>query len=316
VNVAWTLTLSTLGFAMAMAVMALSAYVTVWVGMLSFATVAFAALGGYISAKTMGSIPHVGVLVTLLIAAVAGALAACVIGLILLRVTGHWLALATLAIVLVTEVLVVNLPGLTGGSTGTVVPSGVGLWWCFGTVAVVGLCLQRLRSTRFGAAADVIREDSAVAEGLGIPVKRVQFAAFVLSGSIAAVGGVLEAGLLQYISPTTFYVPLAISVIACVVLGGAYHWTGAVVGAIVFTALPTIIQQFTSQASEIVIGAVLLVVMIYLPGGLIDPRRRRKNQELKRSGGRSAKRTSYLVARFGQHRLSELSKSYKPGELK
>ncbi|MDP2120196.1 MAG: hypothetical protein Q8K28_09865, partial [Hoeflea sp.] len=79
---------------------------------------------------------------------------------------------------------------------------------------------------------------------------------------------------LQYISADTFYLGVAFTMIASTVLGGSFFWFGPIVGAFVFTALPTITQAVLPEIQDIAKGIVLLVIMIYLPRGLIDPRAR------------------------------------------
>lgn len=212
-----------------------------------------------------------------------GGVLAAVAGLLLIRLADHWLALATVALILVTRVIVVNAGDLTGGSMGEVVPVEVHLWQCVLVLGLACLFLARLARSRFGTAAVATREDPTAAKTMGVPVRRIQVAAFVISGVLGGLGGVLQAGLLRYIDPDTFYIDLAVTVIACVVLGGAYHWFGSVIGAVVFTGLPVYVNQFIGQGQSIINGILLLVIMIWVPGGLIDPLRWRRLRERRRA---------------------------------
>lgn len=286
-----TLLTSATEFALAGALLALSTYVTLWAGLLSFATVSFAAVGAFAATHLMSS-AGLGLWPALAVGGIGGGLLAAVAGLLLIRLAEHWLALATVALILVTRVIVVNLGDLTGGSMGEVVPVEVHLWQLVVVLALACLFLARLARSRFGTAAVATREDPTAAATMGVRVRRVQVAAFVISGFLGGVAGVLQAGLLRYIDPDTFYIDLAVTVIACVVLGGAYHWFGSVIGAVVFTGLPVYINQFVSQGQSIINGALLLIIMIWVPGGLVDPLRWRRLRERRRPAAPASEASS------------------------
>lgn len=276
------LTLSALSFALAGAVLALSTYVALWTGLLSFATVAFAALGAFISTYLLNN-TDVSIWIAMPISIVAGGIAGLVVGRVFLRLASHWLALATVALILISRVLVVNFPDFTGGSAGVVFPVKLTLLELLIIVAAVCLVLARLAHSKFGIAATTTREDPEVAAALGVPVDRVHIVAFGFSGALGALGGVLLSSQLGFIDADTFFVTLSVTVIASVVLGGAYHWAGSVIGAAVFTGLPVYISQFISHGQFIINGLLLLTIIIFLPGGLVDPvrwRRRKARREL------------------------------------
>lgn len=265
-------------FVGAQALFALSTFVALWAGMLSFAAVAFGALGGFAAARI--DVDHgIPFILSLLIGAAVGGVAALVLSLVLLKLESHWMALATLALILITRVLVLNLPSVTGGSTGMSVPGKANDWWLVGVLLVVGWSLSRLRHSRFGMAATAVREDPNVAAASGIDIGAIRRSAFVASGVLGGLGGVFLANFLRYISPDTFYISLAFTMIAAVVLGGAYHWSGAILGALVFGLLPEFLRVYLAEGDEIVNGFVLLVVMVFLPRGLIDPRRLRSRKD-------------------------------------
>jgi branched-chain amino acid transport system permease protein len=267
----WAAYESTLAFALVNAFFALSTYAVMATGILSFATVAFAAVGGFLGAQLMGQL---GLPLPLVLAASAagGCLASMLVSLVFLRLESHWLALASLALILITRILVLNAPSLTGGVNGLSVPVEAPLWLLAGLLAVVGLAFWRLSVSWYGIAASAVREDPAVAASLGMAPKRVQLAGFAISGALGGLGGVLLAMTLQFVSPETYYINIAFTMIAAVVLGGSYHWTGAIVGALVFTALPQIMQAVVPQVQDVANGVALLLIMILLPRGLVDPR--------------------------------------------
>jgi branched-chain amino acid transport system permease protein len=267
----WAAYRSTLAFAIVNAFFALSTYAVLSAGILSFATVTYAAFGGFIGARLVlqtGLDP----LVALPAAAAAGALLSYVVALVFLRLQSHWMALASLALILITRVVVINVPGFTGGVNGLSVPFTLPLALLAGLLAATMLVFHRLSVSWFGIAARAVREDPAVASSLGIAPRRIQRVAFLISGAVGGMGGMLLAMVLQFLSPDTYFVHIAFTMIAAVVLGGSYHWIGAIIGAAVFTALPIMAQAIVPDLQEVANGIVLLLIMIFLPRGLVDPR--------------------------------------------
>jgi branched-chain amino acid transport system permease protein len=273
-------------FAMAGAVLALSTYVKLWTGLLSFATVTFGAIGAFGSIWLYNE-TSLGLFGSILGAAVASGLFGLLVGRVFLKLSSHWLALATVALVLITRVFVVNLVDYTGGSAGEVVAYTITMPQMAVMLVLVCGLLYLLKRSKFGVAADTTREDPAVAAALGVPVDRVKIIAFGLSGAIGAVGGAMQASQLSYIDPDTFYINLSVTIIASVVLGGAYHWFGSVIGAAVFTGMPVYISQYITEGQAIINGALLLVIILFLPGGLIDPLRWRRLREKRASRRKS-----------------------------
>lgn len=264
-------------FAVAGAVLALSTYVTLWTGLLSFATVSFAAVGAF-TCTWFVTDTDVGVPLAIVLGAAAATLAGLVVGRLFLRLSSHWLALATVAVVLITRVFVVNLGDVTGGSAGEVVPDSLSPWTMGLLLVLVCALLAALKRSKFGVAAATTREDPDVAAALGVPVARVHVLAFGLSGLLGGLGGIMLADQLSYIGADTFHIDLSVAVIASVVLGGAYHWSGSVIGAAVFTGLPVYISQYITHGQSIINGLLLLAIIIWLPGGLIDPVRWRRRR--------------------------------------
>ena len=267
----WAAYQSTLGFAMVNAFFALSTYAVLSAGMLSFATVTFAAFGGFLGVQ-FALYANLPPLLALPVSAAAGAALAYLVALLFLRLDSHWMALASLALVLITRVVTLNATPLTGGVNGLSVPLFFPFWMLIVTLLIAALVFWRLSASWYGIAARAVREDPAVAASLGIPPRRIQTIAFVISGAIGGCGGMLLALTLQYLSPDTYFINIAFTMIAAVVLGGSYHWTGAIVGAAVFTALPVIMQAILPEFEKVLNGAALLAIMIFLPRGLIDPR--------------------------------------------
>ncbi|HEY8543444.1 MAG TPA: branched-chain amino acid ABC transporter permease [Acidimicrobiales bacterium] len=262
---------TTLEFAIVSALFALAVYVAVWAGLLSLTPIALGAVGGFTYAAVQTD-HGIGLPAALALGAALGALVSLLLSTFLLRLATHYVAMATIAVVLIGRVVVLNLD-VTGGAAGTGLVRRSTTGSLLLVLALVCWVLARLRRARLGLAVETVREDPVVAAALGIDVRRVQRAMFCLSGAIGGIAGVLEADLLQYIGPNTYYVDLGFVTLAAVVLGGAYHWLGPVVGALVFAFLPELLGEVMDSGENIANGVLLILIMIYLPRGLVDPAR-------------------------------------------
>lgn len=267
----WAAYSATIAFGLVNSFIALSCYAVLSAGVLSFTTVMFAAVGGFFAAQMIG-IFNVPALVGFMLAGIAGGIAAAIIAVIFLRLETHWMALASLALVLITRVVVLNTPTLTGGVQGMLVPVRVSVLELVIALAITAFAFYRMHNSWYGLVSRAVREDPSVASTMGISTYRIQFIAFLISGAVGGIGGAALATTLQFISADTYFLALAFTMIASTVLGGSFHWFGPIVGAFVFTALPTTMQAVVPEIQDVAKGLVLLVIMILLPRGLIDPR--------------------------------------------
>jgi len=279
----WATYRSTVAFAMVNAMFALSTYVVLSAGFLSFSTVVFGAMGGFVGAQMV--IHGLPLAIVFIVSGLAGLLVSMVVAAVFLRLNSHWMALASLALVLITRVVVLNATTLTGGVNGLGIPMALPLDWLTGILVLTVLAFYALYHSWFGIASRVLREDPSVAACMGVDLRKVQFIAFGISGIVGGVGGAAMAMLLQYISPDTFFLGIAFTMIAATVLGGSYHWFGPVLGAAVYTALPSLMQFIVPSLQDVANGVFLLLIMVFLPRGLIDPRAMRLRRSAK---GRSS----------------------------
>jgi branched-chain amino acid transport system permease protein len=262
-----------LQFAGVNAIFALSIYASLWTGVLSLAPIFFGAASAFTFGYLAGAIglsPILGLIMGAFIGAALGAVTAGIV----IRLDSHYLAMATIAMVLIGRVLILNLDGVTGGAGGKLVPGELGTWlWLIGCLAIAAWVMSRLNGSRYGLAADAVREDPAVAQTLSISPRRIQFIGLIISGALGGVAGVLQASFLQYIGPDTFYTHMGFVTLAAVVLGGAFHWSGPIIGAIVFTLLPEVLRGPMGEYDRVATGVILIVIIIYVPRGLVDLRR-------------------------------------------
>jgi branched-chain amino acid transport system permease protein len=246
-------------------------------GQVSLAQAAFAALGGYGStllAQYMGMPQWIGIPA---IAAAAGA-SGFALGLLTLRVEGHNLALATMALTAIVQVVIVHWESLTGGALGLAVPplkignlsftSGTALFFVVipVTVAMFALAANILNS-RVGRAFAALRQSEVAAQAAGVNVLHYKALAFAFSAVFGAVGGGLQALQTSYLDPQAFGILESVFFIAIIVIGGFRTMAGAILGSVAVTIVPAMLGTFQSYKG-FVFAVLLLLTIVVFPGGL------------------------------------------------
>jgi branched-chain amino acid transport system permease protein len=253
------------------ALLALSIWLTLACGLLSLANVAFMGIGAYVSAllSLQAGWPFGAVLIA---AGLAPALVALIIGMPTLRLSGVYLAMATLAFGEVVRIIVLNLE-ITGGPEGlNGIPQSTRGWHI---VAILGFAiygLARMKRSKVGRAFEAIREDEVAASLMGIDVARHKLFAFVLGAAMAGIAGGLNAHYTFFISPREYGFENAVDVLTMVVLGGIGGLIGPMLGAAILTLLPELLR-FLHEFRGIFNGLVLVLVVLFLPKGIWEPRR-------------------------------------------
>ena len=251
---------------------AFSQYVVLRAGVFSVATIGLAGIGGYTAGLCAMklSLPY---LPSLLAAVLLTTACSLLLARPLVRLRGIFQAVATLAFVLVLQAIFNDASGLTGGSLGLIgIPHFVSEWHLLVAVIVMMLLLMNLGRTRVGRAFDAMASDETAAVSHGVDVRRYQFLAFGISGAFAGLSGGLLAFQNYGLDPTLFGFNQTIDILVYVVLGGALSVAGPVVGTIIFMALPQIAGPLASNR-DIIVGAVLIAIVVYLPNGLVDSSR-------------------------------------------
>ncbi|RTL54185.1 MAG: branched-chain amino acid ABC transporter permease [Rhodocyclaceae bacterium] len=251
--------------------LALSIWLTLSCGLLSLANAAFMGIGAYVSAlltlNAGWAFPTV-----LLAGGIAPALVALVIGAPVLRLSGVYLAMATLAFGEVVRITVLNLD-ITGGPEGlNGIPLATEGWHIALLLLLAFYGLARLRRSKVGRAFEAIKEDEIAARLMGINVNRYKLLAFVLGGFIAGIAGALNAHFTFFISPREYGFEPAVDILTMAVLGGTGSLVGPALGAGILTLLPELLR-FLHDFRSLVNGAVLVLVVLFLPKGIWEPRR-------------------------------------------
>jgi branched-chain amino acid transport system permease protein len=251
--------------------------VTGLAGQISLAQSAFVALGGYgssILATSWGVPLWAGIPLVAIVVAFLG----FVLGQMTLRVAGHYLALATLAVTAIVQLALIHWEALTGGAAGMPVPpfeimgrtltNGRELYYVILPVTALFLLItQNLTASRFGRALTAIRQSETAAEAMGLDVLRYKAGAFAASAFLGAIGGGLLAPLSTYLDPAQFGITYAIYFLAIAVVGGMLSPLGAVIGSAVFVLLPNYLQAFQSYLG-LVFALLLLGFIVLRPNGL------------------------------------------------
>jgi ABC-type branched-subunit amino acid transport system ATPase component/ABC-type branched-subunit amino acid transport system permease subunit len=247
-----------------------------YTGMVSFAHAAFYGVGAYTVALLFQS-RHVPVLVGLLVSPVVAAAFGLVTGLIALRAVRLYFSLLTLAISQLLFTLAFNDPlGFTGGDNGIhglIVPDALSdyttMYYFVG--AVVALCLLLmfiLTRSPFGAALAAIRENRERARSIGINVRAYELTVFTISAMFAGVAGGLYAIYQQQAFPEMLYWTANAQPVVIALLGGIGAFLGPALGAFVYTELSNLLSSNFSNQFEVLLGAVVLGVVLIVPGGL------------------------------------------------
>ena len=255
------------------AMLALSIYLTLSCGLLSLANAAFMGIGAYaaalISMQTGLPFP-----LALLAAGLLPAVVALVIGMPTLRLSGVYLAMATLGFGEVVRVIILNLP-ITGGPMGiNGIPQKTEFWHIALLLGATLYVLARLRRSKIGRAFEAIKADEVAARLMGIDVARYKLLAFVLGAVIAGVAGGLNAHYTFTIGPGNYAFENAVDILTMAVFGGTTNLIGPTIGATILTLLPEVLRQLKDFRLAFN-GLILVVVILYLPRGIWDPRRLR-----------------------------------------
>jgi len=249
-----------------------------YAGQISLGHAGFFGLGAYgsaILAARYGFSP----LISLPLSVAAVAAIAWLVGKPVLRLRGHYLAMATLGLGIIVSVVLANEDRITGGPDGMAVPpvkigewaiSGEGTWyWIVGgtLIATVWLAQNLIDSPR-GRAWRALHGSEVAAAAAGIDPARHKLAAFVISAALAAFAGALTAHYSGFITPSKASFLHSIELVTMVVFGGMASTFGAVVGAAVLTTLPQLLTVF-KEYEMVLLGAVMMLTMIFMPRGLV-----------------------------------------------
>ncbi|MBR0853340.1 branched-chain amino acid ABC transporter permease [Bradyrhizobium liaoningense] len=296
-------------------------------GLLSFGHISFMCLGAYMTAwlaipPVMKSITLKGLPAWLLhtqlpmwvatpISGLFAALFALIIGRVIMRLSGIAASIATFGLLGVVNNVYSNWDSVTGGQGSIVgIPPTMNVWigWLGAATAIVIAYLYSI--SRSGLALRATRDEAVAASASGVNIVRERLIAFVVSAFIIGLAGALYAHFLSIVNPGAFHLRTTFVTLSMLVVGGMYSLSGAVSGVVVMSVLIELFRNLErgislgghtialpNGAQEIAIGAITIVILMYLPTGLS------RNQEFSWRGWPLQRR----LARPVQTALKELN---------
>ncbi|WP_342667215.1 branched-chain amino acid ABC transporter permease [Streptomyces megasporus] len=277
-----------------------------WAGLLDLGFIAFFAIGAYSAAYWTGALPVQPPVVLNNFLVIPIAVATCLVAGVLLgapvlRLRGDYLAIVTLGFHEIVYLMAKNAESVTEGVRGVKVErfsidlgffsyewklDPMPYYWVLIGFTVLALFLfLRLEHSKVGRAWTAIREDEVAAAATGVNTVRYKLMAFAIGASTSGVAGVAYASKVGYFNPENFAILLSILVLAYVVFGGMGSIPGVIFGAAFLVWLPEALREWVDPKDRYMyLGALLVVMMIYRPQGVLPSRRRKRELEMAEAG--------------------------------
>ncbi|MDF2886946.1 MAG: branched-chain amino acid transporter permease livM [Lacrimispora sp.] len=268
-------------------------------GEFSLGHAGFVSVGAYASAIVSGALTGKGLpdLALFLIALLAGGIAAGITGVMVgipaLRLRGDYLAIVTVAFAEIIRVCFCNFSITGGGKTMSGILKLSDFYWCYWVMAACVAVMYLYIRSKFGRTVKAIREDYIAAAAAGINVTYYKVLTFTVAAFFAGVGGGVYAHYMTAMIPTNFNFMYSAELLSEVIIGGIGSLTGSIIGAAFLSSLPEMMRQF-SQYRMLAYSVVLIIVMIFKPGGIFGSwefsltrllRRAEKKEHEKAEGG-------------------------------
>jgi branched-chain amino acid transport system permease protein len=259
-------------------------------GCMSFGQGAYFGLGGYGSALALTYLTHSSV-VAVILGTILGGIAACLLGMLVMRRRGIYFAMITVAIGQIFYFGAEHWNNLTGGEDGLSGFSRQPVHLGFATIslkpvefyyfvlfffAIGSLILALVLHSPLGHTFVAIRENRRRAQFLGIHIERYVWASFAIAGFISAMAGALNALQNNFVSPANLYWVESGNFVIMAVLGGMRSFWGPLVGAIIFIGIQDYVSSYFPNNWETFIGALFIGAVIFFPSGILGIIRRRK----------------------------------------
>ena len=208
---------------------------------------------------------------------------ALLVGWICFRLRGPYFTLSTIAIGEMVRLVALNWSDLTGGAVGVVIrpsvfsgTSKIPYYYVVLVIAVATIAFcQRISRRKLGYYLMAIREDEETAESIGIDATKYKLIALAISASLTAIGGAFYANYFLFVDPT-IVLPLSLSVeiVLMSIIGGLGTVAGPVLGAVLLKLSSEVFRNEFAQANLLIYGALLVIVILFMPGGLMGGFRR------------------------------------------
>ena len=245
-------------------------------GQLSFGTAGFFGLGAYTAALLQlgtGAHPIVGII----LGGVVAAIVALGLGFAVLRLRGLYFAIVTLALASIFMLIVKNVPSLTGGPAGKMLPSVIfggdasKMYWLTLAVVLSTIAASEIfQRTRIYFALTSIRDNELVAKSSGVDVFRYLVFAFSVTAALQGIIGGTYAQIYGFVAPEeTFNANFLLLPIAMALLGGIYSTSGSIFGALILGALGEYLKLQIPYGHRLVYGLIVIIVVLFMPRGIV-----------------------------------------------
>ncbi len=251
-----------------------------YAGLITLAQAGFVGCGAYLTA-ILSTAAGLSPWLSIPAAVVGTGLISVVVGLPMLRLKGHYLALATLGFNVSFVIVATNWKSVMGGTDGiSGIPSLALPGWPIATdhryyyvlwtaLAVTAWIARRIRNSHIGLAMIAVRDDEIATGAASVGVTRIKVQAFALSALYAGLAGALFAHMTNFVAPDDFALGHSIIYLAMLIIGGEGSILGAIAGAVIVTFMPEMMRDL-GQAYMIVFGLLMLLILIFLPKGLLS----------------------------------------------
>lgn len=253
-----------------------------YAGYASFGNVVFFGLGGYTVAVLMSKAGW-NFWPALLAAVVLAVLFAVLVGAPVLRLRGHYFAIATLGVAEGMREVVTNMPSITGGGAGITIPAigveattsypgNTGFYYYFLVLMLVALAVEwAVARSRFGYSLRAIHQDEDAAAAVGINTTRAKIAAYALCALLTSMAGAIYAFQQVTIYPARlFSVEITVLMVGMAVIGGSGTVMGPIVGAFVLQFLSEYLRQNFLDLHLFIFGAIIVLAVLFLPEGIVN----------------------------------------------
>jgi branched-chain amino acid transport system permease protein len=251
-----------------------------YAGYVNFGTAAFFGLGAYIAVLLIKAF-QLPLGVQILAAAAVGALLGLGVGLLTLRLRGIFFSIATVAVTIIVETVIINWR-YVGGATGVQLLRPAPTWPFTSYIEMlffVGLLLAMLsviiaryvQTSWIGRGLRAIRDNEEAAECSGVPTLKLKLAACVISGALMSAAGAPLAMYQSFVEPASaFNLNYSVSALAMPIIGGTAHWIGPVLGALLLGIVQQVVTvTISSELNVLVVGVLLVVFVVAAPEGIV-----------------------------------------------
>jgi branched-chain amino acid transport system permease protein len=221
-----------------------------------------------------------------IVGGVIAMIVAVVVGYPLMRLSGNYVAVATMGFLIIVYTVLIQWDSVTFGSQGlNPIPTYTNVWSAYFWAVLTIYVAWRIRRSSFGRSMIASRDNLIAARAVGVRVHRARLLAFTVCGFLTGVGGCLLGHQIGTVSPNSFYFTTTFNIIIMVVLGGLGSITGAIFGAIFMTLAPEVLRNLETNVtigpihwdqafglSQIILALIFIAVMILRPSGLMGSR--------------------------------------------